>query len=169
MELTRRGDGLATDVVRGAVAGAVATWAMGRVTSYLYEREGERARRAEEEARGGGTAYGAAAEKVAGALGEELSEEERGTAGQAIHWALGAGAGAVYGALRGRVPGVDAGAGLAYGSAFWLVVDEGANAVLGLTPGPAAFPWQTHARGLAGHLVFGLAADATLRALDAMT
>jgi hypothetical protein len=37
---------------------------------------------------------------------------------------------------------------------------------LGLTPDPQEFSWQTHARGLAGHLVFGIAADAMLRVLD---
>ena len=31
-------------------------------------------------------------------------------------------------------------------------VDEGLNPALGLTPGPDRFPWQAHARGLAGHM-----------------
>jgi hypothetical protein len=42
---------------------------------------------------------------------------------------------------------------------MWLVADEGAVPALGLTPGPRAFPWQTHARGLAAQLVFGLVAE----------
>ena len=37
---------------------------------------------------------------------------------------------------------------------------------LGLTPGPTAFPWQAHARGLVGHLTFGTVTDGTLRLLD---
>lgn len=45
-------------------------------------------------------------------------------------------------------------------------MDEGAVYALGLTPGPANFPWQTHARGLAGHLVFGAVTDATLSLLE---
>jgi len=36
----------------------------------------------------------------------------------------------------------------------------------GMTPGPGSFPWQAHARGLVGHLVFGLAAEAALSAAD---
>jgi hypothetical protein len=56
--------------------------------------------------------------------------------------------------------------GVAFGTAFWLMMDEGAVYALGLTPGPTAFPWQTHARGLAGHLTFGAVADATLGALQ---
>lgn len=154
------------DLAKGALAGAVATWAMGPVTTYLYEHESEQGREAEDEARGDKTAYGVAAEKGAAALRQELSDEQRASYGAGIHWALGIGAGAAYGALRGRIPGADWGYGLLFGAAFWAMIDEGANTALGLTPGPTAFPWQTHARGLAGHLVFGLAADTTLRALD---
>jgi hypothetical protein len=161
----KRNDGIG-DLVRGTLAGLVATWAMGQVTSYLYQKEDREARRREDEARGGKTAYGAAAEKAAGLVGLELSDEERKSAGSALHWGLGAGAGALYGALRGRVPGADAGGGLAYGFAFFLLVDEAGNAVLGLTPGPGAFPWQAHSRGLAGHLAYGVTAELTLRVLD---
>lgn len=101
-----------------------------------------------------------------GAAGQELSEDERKKYGSTIHWGLGVGAGAVYGALRDRVPGADWGNGLLFGTTFWALIDEGANTALGLTPGPSRFPWQTHARGLAGHLVFGLAADTALRLMD---
>jgi hypothetical protein len=157
---------LAGDLVKGALAGAFATWVMGYATTYLYEAENEEARKREDEAREGKTAYGVAAEKAVAAAGQELSEEQRQKVGSAIHWALGVGTGAVYGALRHRVPGANAANGLLFGTAFWAVVDEGANVALGLTPGPPAFPWQAHARGLAGHLVFGLAADAALRTMD---
>ncbi len=156
------------DLVKGALAGAAATWVMGQTTTYLYEHESRQARETEDEARGDKTAYGVAAEKTAGAIGVELSEDQRKQAGMAIHWVLGAGAGAAYGVLRDRIPRLDAGGGLLFGTAFWLIIDEGANYALRLTPGPTAFPWQTHARGLAGHLVFGVAAHAALNALDAV-
>ncbi len=139
---------------------------MGQVTSYLYERENKQARRQEDEAREGKTAYGVAAERAAEAVGQDLSEEQRKQYGSAIHWGLGAGAGAIYGVLRHRLPCADLGNGLLFGTAFWALIDEGANVALGLTPGPTAFPWQTHTRGLAGHLVFGLTAETVLRALD---
>lgn len=168
MSRTKRNGDLLGDLLKGALAGAAATWVMGQATTYLYERESKEARETEDEARGGKTAYGVAAEKVAGAAGMELSDEQRQKVGSGIHWALGAGAGAVYGLLRHRVPGADLGAGLLFGTAFWLTIDEGANYALRLTPGPTAFPWQTHARGLAGHLVFGLSAHAALEALDAV-
>lgn len=163
---SRKRDSLLADAVKGALAGAAATWVMGKATSYLYQQEAKAVREEEQEARGGQTAYGTAAEKAAGAVGQELSEDERKKYGSAIHWGLGMGAGAVYGAVRDRIPGAGRGNGLLFGAAFWALIDEGANTALGLTPGPSAFPWQTHARGLAGHLIFGLAVDTALRLTD---
>ena len=97
MRIRRRQRDLGTDLLKGAVAGGVATWAMGKVTTYLYEHESEQGRRREDEARGGRAAYEVAAEKVARATGTELSEPQRAVAGSGIHWALGIGAGAAYG------------------------------------------------------------------------
>ncbi|MGH7718991.1 MAG: DUF1440 domain-containing protein [Gemmatimonadaceae bacterium] len=154
------------DLVKGAIAGAVATWVMGKVTTYLYEHENAAAREREDSARQGKTAYGVAAEKAARLAGTELSEDERKKYGSAVHWALGVGAGALYGVLRPRVESAGLARGLAFGTVFWLLMDEGAVYALKLTPGPGAFPWQTHARGLAGHLTFGTVADATLGALQ---
>ncbi len=144
---------LALDLLKGAIAGAAATWVMDVLTSALYDREDPEARRREDAARGGNPAYGAAAEKVAAAAGVSLTETELAAYGSGIHWLLGIGAGAAYGVLRGRVKRFGFAHGLGFGSAFWLLIDETLNPLLGLTPGPAAFPWQAHGRGLAGHLV----------------
>ena len=157
------------DAVIGAAAGVAASWVMGKATSYLYERENEEARKKENEARGGKMAYGVAAEKAAELAGKELSDQQRKKYGSAIHWGLGVGAGAAYGAMRHRVPGVDWGRGIAFGLAFWLLVDEAGNTALGLTPPPQAFPWETHARGVAGHLVFGVVTEAVFQLTDELT
>lgn len=154
------------DLIKGAIAGAVATWAMGQVTTLLYEHEDPDARRREDEVRGGKTSYEVAAERAARLAGLSLAEQKRKAAGAALHWALGIGAGAAYGALRHRIPGADRAHGLAFGLAFWAAVDEALVPALGLTPGPTAFPWQAHARGLAGHLAYGLVAETTLDLLD---
>lgn len=156
---------LTSDLTRGALAGLVATWAMDQVTSYLYQYESDEARTAEQDARGGKTAYGVAAEKAAEVAGQSLTDEQRQVAGQQIHWALGIGAGAAYGVLRARCPDTDWSGGVPFGTGFFVLMDEVATPSLGLTPGPTAFPWETHARGLAGHLVYGLVAD---RLLDLM-
>lgn len=154
-----------TTILRGALAGAAATWAMTRVTTFLYERQPERATEREREARGGETAYVTAARKAGELVGRELSEEGRQKAGTALHWSLGLDAGITYAFLRPHLPGPRALRALGFGVAYFALMDEVAVPALRLTPGPGAFPWQTHARGLAGHLAFGLAAEAALQAL----
>ena len=163
----RKEHGLGEDLIKGAIAGAVATWVMGKVTNTMYQREDRGARRQEDDAREGKTSYGVA-EKAGELLGKPSSKEQNEQVGAAIHWALGIGAGAVYAVLRRRFNAVGRVAGLGFGTAFWAVVDEGLVPALGLTPGPRAFPWQTHARGLAGHLTFGTVTDGALRVLDAV-
>jgi len=150
----------------GLVAGAAATWLMGKVTTYLYEKESPRAREREERVREGKSSYGRAAEKLAGLAGESLSDEQRKRYGAGLHWALGAGAGAAYALLRARVPAAAAAGGLLFGTAFFLLMDEGLVYALGLTPGPANFPWQSHARGLAGHLAYGVATERALALME---
>jgi hypothetical protein len=166
--MKENGSSLLGDLARGAVAGAAATFVMNVLTTYMYEHEDREVRRREDEARNNKDSYTVAAEKAAGLVGKELNGKS-GTAGTAIHWALGVGMGALYGALRKRLPGVDSGQGSAFGTAFWLLVDEGATPALGLTPGPTSFPWQAHARGLAGHLAYGVTAEAALDLADKMT
>ena len=154
------------DIIDGAIAGVVATWALDRVTTWLYEREDGQARRREDDARGGKTAYAVAAEKTASLVGRTLTNEESEHEGARIHWALGAATGALYGAWRGRTAQTTMLNGLLFGTAVFLLMDEGLVYALNLTPGPTKFPWQAHARGLAGHLAFGAAAEGTLRVLQ---
>ena len=154
------------NLIAGAAAGAAATWVMGRVTAWLYERESVGARELEDAARGGKTAYATAAERIADAADVDITDEQRDTAGSVIHWALGIAGGAAYGVARKRWPELAALYGVGFGLAFFLVFDEVLNPVLGLTPGPMHFPWQAHARGLAGHLAYGVANNVVLDAVD---
>jgi hypothetical protein len=137
-------DGIGRDLLKGAIAGAVATFVMGKVTDYMHQHEDRDARRKEDDARGG-------------------RSEQRGSP---MHWALGMGAGAAYAVLRRRFQGLGPVAGTAFGTGFWAFMDEGLVPALGLTPGRNAFPWQAHARGLVGDLTFGTVTDGTLRLLD---
>lgn len=155
-------------LVDGLIAGAAATWLMGKVTTYLYEKEDPSARRREESVRQGRSSYGTAAEKAAELAGASLTDEQRQRYGKAIHWALGAGAGAGYALLRARLPAAAAAGGLLFGAAFFLLMDEGLVYALGLTPGPSNFPWQSHARGLAGHLAYGAATERALTLMESV-
>jgi len=158
------------DLALGAAAGAVGTWIMGQATTYLYEHENKEARQREDQARDGRTAYETAAEKFASLACQPLSDDERKKLGSAIHWSIGIGSVALYALLRRRLTGRGLGknlaAGALFGTAVWLLLDEVGNVALGLTPKPSAFPWQAHARGLAGHLVLGLAAEGVLQAAE---
>jgi len=156
---------LATDIALGAAAGAAATWLMDRTTTALYEREPKPVKDRENKARGGRTAFEIAAERGADLIDAKLDDDLRKEAGTAIHWSVGIAAGAAYGALRHKLP-MRVGSGLAFGTAFWLAVDEAANTLLKLTPSPRAFPWQTHARGLAGHVVHGSAVESVFDVAD---
>lgn len=176
------------DICLGAFAGVVAAWSMTQATNFIGERQSERVRRQEEAAlrrhvaddRAAGPAYGGteqrataglssggsiAIEKVARAAGQEFSHEQREASVLALQAAMGMAAGATYALLRPRAGGVRWGLGLGFGTAFWLLVDEVGNPVLGLTPPPGEFPWQVHVRGLVGHLVLGGTLELTLASM----
>lgn len=146
----------------GTIAGAVATWVMGRVTTFMYEHEDRAAREREDRARGDMTAYEIAADRTAKLAGHTLPAAQRRRIGLWIHWGLGIGAAILYAFIRTRITDPSIVHGLIFGFVFWLVMDETMVPLLRLTPGPMAFPWQTHLRGLVGHLVFGAATELTL-------
>ncbi|MGQ0816325.1 MAG: DUF1440 domain-containing protein [Gemmatimonadota bacterium] len=166
MEIRKNNANLLYDVATGAAAGGAATWLMGRATTVMYDRENAAARHREEKVREGKDAFVRAAEKTAAVAGKSLTESQKKKLGGGLHWAMGIGVGALYGWLRHRRPEAAAGYGLLFGAAFFLLIDEGANTVFGFTPPPNRFPWQAHARGLVGHLVYGAAAESLLTGAD---
>jgi len=157
---------LATDLMLGAFAGGVATAVMNQVTSALDAREGRVTRRQENWARGGNNTNTIAAKKTARLFGADLSEDQAEIAGEMAHYAIGTGAGAAYGAIRRHLPAPAVVRGLWFGAALWLIADEIGNPAFGVTPGPRAFPWQAHARGLAAHLVYGMVTEGVLSVAD---
>jgi putative membrane protein len=94
-----------------------------------------------------------------GILGHELKEHEKKAAGAAVHYAFGTATGGLYGAVAEFAPEVTVGAGLPFGAAFWLVADETAVPMLGLSKAPTEYPVSTHVYALASHLVYGLTAE----------
>ena len=160
---------LGTDLVRGAVAGAVATWLMDRVGWALWNREDPRALAREEAARPEGMDPAhVAANRVADAIGRPLHPRQPHPAGIAVHYAIGMVPAMAYAALRRRVPALRTARGAAYGFGLFAAVDEGLVPALGLASGPRAYPWQAHARGLVSHLVLGVATDVTLASARAV-
>jgi hypothetical protein len=94
-----------------------------------------------------------------------LSEEGKKVAGPAVHYALGAALGALYGGLAELDTRVALGAGVPFGTAVWLAADEIAVPAFGLAPPPTETPASTHATALASHAVYGLTTDLVRRAL----
>jgi uncharacterized protein DUF1440 len=157
---------LGIDVLIGAAAGAAATWAMDAVTNVILDRQPEEITERENEVRGKKNAYEIVAEKGAKLVGRKLLKKERRAIGTGIHWSLGVGSGALYGVLRNRMRYVGIGSGVAFGIAMFALLDETALVALGLAPPPREFPWQTHARGFAGHLVLGAILDGAFDLAD---
>ncbi|MCA1600512.1 MAG: DUF1440 domain-containing protein [Acidobacteria bacterium] len=100
-----------------------------------------------------------------GLFDHKLTEAEKKIAGPAVHYSFGTGAGGLYGAVAEVAPEVTAGAGLPFGAAFWLVVDEGAVPLLGLSKGPTEYPLSTHVYALASHFVFGVTTEVVRRSV----
>ena len=163
-----KGGSVTADALRGAVAGAVGVWVMDRVDWSMFEHEDEEARRRTESVRPDGKDPAhLMAGRAAEAVGLKAVPQPH-PAGIAVHYALGIGPAALYGALRDRVPAVGAGRGALYGLAVFLLHDEMMNPAAGLAAPPHRYAWQAHARGLVAHLVYGLVTDAVLHGLQAV-
>ena len=157
---------VAADLIWGAIAGAAAVWAMDKVDQSLRDRMPAAARRRTLLARPGGLDPAhVIAQRMARTIGLPLRPTQLHPAGQAVHYGVGAGMGAVFTALRLRAPIVGKWRGLMYGLAMSVLLDEGANTWLRTAGRPRDYPWQDHARGFAAHGAFGLAVDTLLRAV----
>ena len=107
-----------------------------------------------------------AAEKVSEKLfSHHLADYEKKWAGNAVHYTTGGTSGAVYGLAAELAPSVTGGAGLPFGTAVWLAIDEGAVPLFGLSKGPTEYPVSTHIYALASHFVYGLTTEVVRRAL----
>ncbi len=156
----------AGDVLKGAVAGAVATWVMGRATTWFWEHESVASQAKYKEVTGEKYVPERAAEKLENLVGLHRSKEQHQTLAQVNHWAVGIGAGIAYSLLKRQNKLVSTGRGLLFGAAFSALFDEGLTVLTGLAEPPQKYPWQAHTRGLFGHLVYGAIADATLNVLE---
>ena len=162
----RTNESVLRDVVKGAVAGAAATIAMEQLNAWLYEHESREAQERYEAVTQGRYVPDRTAEKVDELFHLNLSQEQRRAVGTTSHYLVGVGAGVAYALARRRVPAAAWGRGLAFGVAFFAVFDEALTYLTGLAEAPQRYPWQAHARSLAGHVTYGVAADAALEAFD---
>lgn len=104
-------------------------------------------------------------DRIVDGLGVTLDERSRAAAADVAHYALGIVPGALYAAVRQRLPAVSAGRGLVLGALLWAVNDEFLNTRLGFAGPPAAYPLMKHVRGLIGHVVLGMGTELGIRIL----
>jgi uncharacterized membrane protein YagU involved in acid resistance len=96
---------------------------------------------------------------------EPESEETRTMLSYLVHWLISLGVSGLYGALRGRTPGPDAEGGAAMGTSLWLLGDELAMPLLGLTDGPTAYTPLLHLHAFGAHIAYGVASSLATQAL----
>jgi hypothetical protein len=155
------------DMLLGAAAGAAGVWAMDRVGWFLYNREDPGALAREHQARVGGRDVAhAMVAKAARVTGSDVSPQQPGRAGLAVHYALGMVPGTLYAVVRQQSRALRAGTGALYGFGLFVVNDEVAAPLLGVARGPARYPWQAHVRGLVSHVVLGVATEGVLKSFD---
>jgi len=134
---------------------------LSELSERLEQSQGERG---SQQSKGGGGEQEPANEKAAEAIsenvfGRELEKREKKVAGEAVHYAMGATSGAIYGVVSELMPFTTVGAGLPFGAAVWLIADDVAVPALGLSKSPTEYPLSTHAYALASHLVYGLTTE----------
>jgi hypothetical protein len=155
------------DAALGAAAGLFASWVMSLAYRPIMQAGNEKTRRREQEAAGElppATIRAAqvAAEKVGRPLPEEREAEALG--GKIVHYAYGTLWGAAFAiAARAVAPRTPVAAGLAFGTILWVLSDEMLVPLFKLSQPPTRYPATSHAKGLASHLVYGVATDAAWR------
>ena len=178
------------DVLAGALGGIVGTWAMATANAVWTEMspaptDAREARERQMRLRNAGVGAGRyaqaeprshqrgispgerAVEVVARHVtSESITPKRREQLGSLLHYSFGATAGALYGLLARRWPGVTVGGGLGYATGVWLVADEAMVPAMGLADLPHRTPLRRHAYALVGHWAYGAALEAVRRAVS---
>ena len=149
------------------ISGAVAGLAAGLFASLAMEQFQKLWAAASSSGKDGGDP---ATVKAAGEVSQTiahrpLAKADKGVAGEAVHYGLGAALGIAYGIAAEYRPGLTAGFGSAFGAATALLLDDIAVPAFGLAEAPWKTPVGTHAYSLASHLVFGVVTEGTRSSL----
>jgi hypothetical protein len=160
-----RGPGPVADAAIGAASGLAASWVMSAAYRPIWRAGDEETRRREKEAQGGmPPATIQAAEAAASAVGQWIPDERKGLGGWVVHYAYGIAWGAAFAlAARALAPRAPVATGLAFGAALWVLSDEVLVPLFRFSRPPTRYPASTHLKGLATHLVYGVATDAGWR------
>ena len=143
----------------GVLAGGAASAAMDQYWGLVERVPGERP---EQQPRQGGgqqkdePSTQIIADRLSEAVtGKEVPREAKPAAGVAVHYLTGALQGGLFGIVAALRPHTGFLAGLLYGVAIWLFLDEITLRALNIAPDPATVPKRIHAEALGAHLVYG--------------
>lgn len=98
--------------------------------------------------------------------GDEPNGAERRWLGTLAHYGFGISAGVGYALASEKFSALRSGFGTLYGLFVWAAADEGLMPALGLSRPPARLTPGMHAYAIGGHLAFGAALEAALRAVE---
>ena len=149
------------DAGLSAAAGYLGTKAMEPVSMKLYDLE-PTAARAREDAVRPGPPYRIAAQKLSTLAGFKLSEKQLDRLSLVFHYGLAVQWAPLYPLLRRRTSMGPVASGLVTGAAMSVVADELMTPAFGFSAPNLDYPLVTHVRGVAAHLVFGLAVAAVV-------
>jgi putative membrane protein len=149
----------------GLIGGLVASYAMSQFQSLWMRYAGEQNEGGKKKSRKEPTTVKAASAISKRVFDHTLTRAEKKYAGPAVHYAMGATSGAIYGAAAELIPAATAGGGIPFGTAVWLVADDVTLPAVGLSKWPTAYPFSQHAYAFASHVVYGLTTEAVRRAL----
>jgi putative membrane protein len=161
------------DVVKGIIAGVAGGLLASLVMDqfqFVWGKAAEMIQRASEKEKPKGRKSEPATVKAAQSIsktvfGKKLPRAQKRLAGEAVHYAMGATSGAIYGAVTETLPVTTTGDGLAFGTAVWLLADEVAIPAFGFAKAPTKYPLSTHLYALASHLVYGWTTEMVRRAV----
>ena len=155
----------------GALGGLAGTWAMSeaqRMWTCAVDGEAPESAAGKHDARDwqergeGQNSNEIAAQAIAGAvIGRRLQGDALAAGAALVHYSFGAAAGALYGAFAARHPRQASGIG--FGLIVWLLADEIAMPLLGLSQSTARRPAEKRIQSIAAHLVFGMTTEVARR------
>lgn len=164
-----RRPGAAGDALAGALAGLGASWAMSAAYRPIMRAGSVETLRREREAQAGlPPSTVRAAEAAARAVGTSLPDRRaQALGGKAVHYGYGVLWGAAFALAARALPRrlrPPLATGVAFGALLWVLSDEVLVPLFGFSRGPVRYPASSHLKGLAAHVVYGVAADAAWRA-----
>jgi putative membrane protein len=164
------GDGL----LAGAIGGLVGTWTMSEVQrGWTCAVDGEApesaagkhdARDWQERSEGQNSNEIAAQLVATGVIGRRLERNELAVAAALMHYTFGTVVGALY--VRTLQRHRRDATGIGFGLTVWLVADEIAMPLLGLSDSTLERPLEKRMQSIAAHVVFGVTTELTRRAVQ---